>query len=152
MSDNSNSIQAWEGTTAYGWLITALLLFISFWDLDLIVHNAPFALDFNFTGFLFVVAVFINQSRYFRITKEHLDIDGVFNAADIPFEAITSFTVRHIFIIGYILTIEYQGTSSSQKRRVIFLSHLKNHKDFSQTIVDKLPSTAQKNIVAKYLS
>lgn len=151
-SDRPTENNSWEGTSAYGWFVTALVLFISFYDLDLVVPDAPFQLDFNFTGFLIAAAILLNQSRYFRITENHLDIDGAFNAADIAFDTITQFKIRHIFIIGYVLTIEYQGKASSQKQRIIFLNHLKNHKAFTQELVSKLPSTAQQTIPTKYLS
>ena len=149
-SINQTSEQIWEGTSVHGWLITALLLFISFWDLDLVVHNAPFALDFNFSGFIVLLAVWLNQSRYFRLSDDYLDIDGAFNAADIPLEAITNFSIRHIFIVGHILTIEYQGSTTSQKQRIIFLSHIRNHKEFVADISGKLSSTTVQNIPSNY--
>lgn len=147
---SESNIQIWEGTSVQGWLVTALLLFVSFWDLDLVVHNAPFALDFNFSGFIVLFAVWLNQSRYFRLSDDYLDIDGAFNAADIPLNAITKFGIRHIFIVGYILTIEYQGATTSQKQRIIFLSHIRNHKEFVTEISNRLSSTTVKNIPSKY--
>jgi len=145
-----SAYQTWEGTSVHGWLVTALTLFISFWDLDLVVHNAPFALDFNFSGFLILIVIFVNQSRYFKVSDSHLDIDGTFNAADIDIESITKFQIRHLFIVGYILLIEYQGKNGSQKKRLIFLSHLRNHKALVEALVDNLPSTTEQIIPQRY--
>lgn len=149
MTDSDNN--TWEGTSTYGWLVIALTLFISFWDLDLVVHNAPFALDFNFTGFLILAAILLNQSRYFRLAESHLDIDGAFNAADIEYNSITTFHVRHIFIVGYILYINYQGKASSQKQRIIFLSHIKNHREFTALLSKELSNATTIQIPDKYL-
>jgi len=149
MSTDQNQ-QTWEGTSLRGWLVTALLLFVSFWDLDLVVHNAPFAFDFNFSGFIVLLAVWLNQSRYFRLSETHLDIDGLFNAADIPFNAITSFNLKYFALIGHILMINYKGQAGSQKSRLIFLSHLRNHPEFTKALLQELPSSTETNISKRY--
>jgi len=154
-SENNQDHKTWEGTSLRGWLVTALLLFVSFWDLDLVVHNAPFEFDFNFSGFIVLLVVWLNQSRYFRLVSDHLgnnhlDIDGLFNAADIPLDSIKHFKLNYFALIGYTLTIDYHGKATSKKSRFIFLSHIRNHPDLIQALLQELPTTTEKTISKRY--